>query len=310
MSEQTAPGPDRELRKMIPHEGPGTTVETLSSLNLLGLLGFLEDARRCRIFATPGNPGLELTPSGQALLVEAVTRLIGQAATSPRAAYAERMLRGPDCTLTVEKVADNLVGLRSGRDGHEAVELLSCAEAKKLGQMLLNVGQRSVAEAAASPTEPDGMLAYALAIQNPSREDPNWPLPSFDAQDWATAFCEKNPGVDEGVALAWFSNALMRGFDEHAYRQSGGGSKCAPVRAAAAPGELSRQAARRDAAKLDASLQARRDNAMEAYCSASSREEKERCWGQAQAYRDALTLLRDLQAKLTKADTVAAEVAA
>lgn len=43
---------------------------------------------------------------------------------------------------------------------------------------------------------------------------PDWPYPSFDAQDWAAAFVKVNPGFDEGIALAWFANALMRGFDE------------------------------------------------------------------------------------------------
>jgi hypothetical protein len=46
------------------------------------------------------------------------------------------------------------------------------------------------------------------------REDPNWPLPSFDAKDWAEAFCKLNPSVDEDTALVWFANALMRGYDE------------------------------------------------------------------------------------------------
>ncbi len=69
--------------------------------------------------------------------------------------------------------------------------------------------------------EPDGMLAYSIAIANPSRDDPNWPLPSFDAKDWAKAFvkiAEKNghPGIDEGWMISWFANALMRGYDEHA----------------------------------------------------------------------------------------------
>lgn len=66
---------------------------------------------------------------------------------------------------------------------------------------------------------PDGMLAYAMAIANPSRDDPNWPLPSFDARDWAKAFCDiaainGHPGIDEGWMIGWFANALMRGFDE------------------------------------------------------------------------------------------------
>lgn len=48
---------------------------------------------------------------------------------------------------------------------------------------------------------------------------PDWPLPSFDAQDWAKAFVKLHGG-DEGLMLAWFANALMRGFDEHARRSS------------------------------------------------------------------------------------------
>ena len=66
--------------------------------------------------------------------------------------------------------------------------------------------------------EPDGMLAYAKAIQKPDPNDPNWPLPSFDARDWAKEFCEEHPNMDEGLMIAWFANALMRGFDEHARR--------------------------------------------------------------------------------------------
>ena len=51
-----------------------------------------------------------------------------------------------------------------------------------------------------------------------ARERPDWPLSSFDARDWAEAFCKLNPGVDEGLMIAWFANALMRGYDEHAAR--------------------------------------------------------------------------------------------
>ena len=64
----------------------------------------------------------------------------------------------------------------------------------------------------------DGMAAYVRAIRNPNRDDPAWPLPSFDARDWAEAFCRiaKTHGhdIDEGWMIAWFANALMRGFDE------------------------------------------------------------------------------------------------
>jgi hypothetical protein len=45
-------------------------------------------------------------------------------------------------------------------------------------------------------------------------ERSDWPLPSFDAQDWAKAFCKINPEIDEGIMLGWFANALMRGYDE------------------------------------------------------------------------------------------------
>jgi len=37
---------------------------------------------------------------------------------------------------------------------------------------------------------------------------------SFDAKDWAKAFCERFPQNDEGTMIGWFANAIMRGFDE------------------------------------------------------------------------------------------------
>jgi len=48
----------------------------------------------------------------------------------------------------------------------------------------------------------------------------NWPLPSFDAKDWAEAFHKRFPSVPIEDAISWFAPALMRGFDEHAWRQS------------------------------------------------------------------------------------------
>jgi len=48
----------------------------------------------------------------------------------------------------------------------------------------------------------------------PPEQRPDWPLPSFDAQDWAKAFCKLNPSADYELMLAWFANALMRGYDE------------------------------------------------------------------------------------------------
>lgn len=54
----------------------------------------------------------------------------------------------------------------------------------------------------------------------PPQERPDWPLPSFDAVDWARAFCKiaktKGHVIDEGWMVTWFANALMRGYDEHA----------------------------------------------------------------------------------------------
>jgi hypothetical protein len=49
----------------------------------------------------------------------------------------------------------------------------------------------------------------------PPEERPDWPLPSFDARDWAKAFVKLNPcTVDEDVMVGWFANALMRGYDQ------------------------------------------------------------------------------------------------
>lgn len=54
----------------------------------------------------------------------------------------------------------------------------------------------------------------------PPHERPDWPLPSFDAMDWAKAFCKINPnGPPEDVMVGWFANALMRGYDERSARQ-------------------------------------------------------------------------------------------
>jgi hypothetical protein len=52
------------------------------------------------------------------------------------------------------------------------------------------------------------------ASGRPAKERPDWPLPSFDARDWAEAFCKLNSGIDEGLMIAWFANALMRGYDQ------------------------------------------------------------------------------------------------
>lgn len=76
----------------------------------------------------------------------------------------------------------------------------------------------------------DGQAGYPLILNGdhaeferdhantPPKERPDWPLPSFDARDWAEAFCARFPQVDEELMIGWFANALMRGYDEHAAR--------------------------------------------------------------------------------------------
>lgn len=60
---------------------------------------------------------------------------------------------------------------------------------------------------------------FEIEHQNtPPQERPDWPLPSFDAKDWAAAFHKRFPVVSEDDALGWFANALMRGFDERTGR--------------------------------------------------------------------------------------------
>ncbi len=54
--------------------------------------------------------------------------------------------------------------------------------------------------------------------KTPPHERPDWPYPSFNAKDWAVAFCKQHPDIDEGEMIGWFANALMRGFDEQGTR--------------------------------------------------------------------------------------------
>lgn len=60
------------------------------------------------------------------------------------------------------------------------------------------------------------------------KDRPDWPLPSFDAHDWAEAFCKiatnlgyrdaKGEPIDPEWMVTWFANALMRGYDEREAR--------------------------------------------------------------------------------------------
>lgn len=82
--------------------------------------------------------------------------------------------------------------------------------------------------------EPDGIVKHMLTMGETSRltpdqtrekfsSDQNWPLQSFDAQDWAKAFMakfgDKREQIDEGLMLSWFASALMRGWDEREWRK-------------------------------------------------------------------------------------------
>jgi hypothetical protein len=55
----------------------------------------------------------------------------------------------------------------------------------------------------------------------PAKERPDWPLPSFDARDWAEAFCKVFPDCDQETIVAWMANALMRGYDQRAMEMTG-----------------------------------------------------------------------------------------
>jgi hypothetical protein len=46
---------------------------------------------------------------------------------------------------------------------------------------------------------------------------------SFDARDWAKAFCDRHPEADDGEMIGWFANAIMRGYDEAQRRAKASG---------------------------------------------------------------------------------------
>lgn len=62
--------------------------------------------------------------------------------------------------------------------------------------------------------------AFEIEHANTKPQDrPDWPPPSFDANDWAQAFMNTFNGeeairIDLDLMRAWFANALMRGYDE------------------------------------------------------------------------------------------------
>ena len=49
---------------------------------------------------------------------------------------------------------------------------------------------------------------------NPGEAGAAGVLPSFDARDWAAAFCKIYSVIPEDEMIGWFASALMRGFDE------------------------------------------------------------------------------------------------
>lgn len=57
-------------------------------------------------------------------------------------------------------------------------------------------------------------MEYEIANANtPKEQRADWPMTSFDARDWATAFCQRFPTMDESDMLAWFAAAIMTGYD-------------------------------------------------------------------------------------------------
>jgi hypothetical protein len=64
-------------------------------------------------------------------------------------------------------------------------------------------------------------LQFEIDNSDVAPEDrPDWPLPSFDAMDWAKAFHKLHPTIPVDSLLPWFAGALMRGYDEKVARCS------------------------------------------------------------------------------------------
>jgi len=65
------------------------------------------------------------------------------------------------------------------------------------------------------PTEEQRLAANAITDENGKRWDR-----TMDAVLWAKAFCILYPNNDEANMLGWFANAIMSGWDHHAWRSS------------------------------------------------------------------------------------------
>lgn len=91
----------------------------------------------------------------------------------------------------------------------------------------------NVADVVLNPVATDSKSGYPIILNGDHAEfeaeyagkdpktRPDWPMPSMDAKDWAEAFADVFKGKimvkrDDlvGTMLAWFSGALMRGYDE------------------------------------------------------------------------------------------------
>jgi hypothetical protein len=62
------------------------------------------------------------------------------------------------------------------------------------------------------PTEEQRLAANAITDENGKRWDR-----TMDAVLWAKAFCILYPNNDEANMLGWFANAIMSGWDHHAW---------------------------------------------------------------------------------------------
>lgn len=65
------------------------------------------------------------------------------------------------------------------------------------------------------PTEEQRLAADAITDENGKRWDR-----TMDAVLWAKAFCILYPNNDEANMLSWFANAIMCGWDHHAWKSS------------------------------------------------------------------------------------------
>lgn len=121
-----------------------------------------------------------------------------------------------------------------------AVSIEACVAARAV----LSQGERTACQGEDWIRATSGAVSYPIIMNGDHAEfemqhadtkpedRPDWPLPSFDAQDWAKAFLKAYEAGDddfltEATMIGWFANALMRGHD-HATTARDAGSLRSP----------------------------------------------------------------------------------